>query len=183
VDQFKAIDADYEASMCGDNLHPNGPGNQTMAKLWLDTIYAFPGMERRPLRFNFWMEIPSRRLADRSFASSWRVKNEPFTADDLQLIEQGYHVVIAPGDVSSQPSGNANIDAAYNTLTKTHGFSKTLSMASMSRETLALFRWASSNPEKVESMHADNDVCNLMGWPEGELVRGRDSKGSGGVQS
>lgn len=108
---------------------------------------------------------------------------EPFTAGDLQLLEQGYHVVIAPGDVSGHPSGNAAIDAAYEMLTKTYGFSGTLSMASMSRETLALFRWASANPEKVESIYVDNGVCNLKSWPGGRLVPGSDSKASGNAKS
>ena len=108
---------------------------------------------------------------------------EPFTVADVQLLEKGYHVVIAPGDVSGHPKGNANIDAAYETLTQTQGFSKKLSMASMSRETLALFSWASSNPEKVESIYVDNGVCNLKSWPGGKLVPGSDSKGSGDANS
>ncbi|MGZ0708863.1 alpha/beta fold hydrolase [Coraliomargarita sp. W4R53] len=102
-----------------------------------------------------------------------------FTAADLQLLEQGYHVVKAPGDVSGHPRGNAAIDAAYTLLTEGYGFSKTLSMASMSRETLALFRWASANPEKVESIYVDNGVCNLNSWPGGKLVSGNDSTGDG----
>lgn len=116
----------------------------------------------------------------------WGMKSdavEQFTRGDLQLLDKGYHVVIAPGDVSGHPSGNSKIDAAYETLTQTYGFSKTLSMASMSRETLALFRWASANPEKVESIYVDNGVCNVNSWPAGKLVPGSESQGSGDARS
>jgi|GEM_PF-46564 len=108
---------------------------------------------------------------------------EPFTAGDLELLEQGWHVVKAPGDVSGHPRGNAAIDAAYDLLTQEYGFSKTVSMASMSRETLALFRWASANPEKVESIYVDNGVCNVKSWPAGKLVPGSGSKASGNAGS
>ena len=105
------------------------------------------------------------------------------TNSDLKLVEKGYHVVVAPGDVSGHPRGNAKIDAAYETLTKKYGFSKTVSMASMSRETLALFRWASVNPEKVESIYVDNGVCNVNSWPAGKLVPENVSKGTGSARS
>ncbi|MDF7809288.1 hypothetical protein P4E94_17720 [Pontiellaceae bacterium B12219] len=105
------------------------------------------------------------------------------TNGDLQLLEQGYHVVKAPGDVSGHIRGNARIDAVYELLTTEYGFSKKVSMASMSRETLALFRWASSNPEKVESIYVDNGVCNVKSWPGGKLVPGNDSKGDGAPKS
>ena len=108
---------------------------------------------------------------------------ERVTKGDLTLLEKDYHVVIVPGDASGHASGNANIDAAYETLTKTYGFSKTLSMASMSRETLALFRWAAANPEKVESLYVDNGVCNILSWPAGKLVAGNDSVASGNPES
>ena len=108
---------------------------------------------------------------------------KPFLAGDLQLLEQGYHVVIVPGNVSGHPKGNESIDAAYHLLTQTYGFSKTLSMASMSRETLALFRWATENPEKVESIYVDNGVCNVHSWPGGKLVPGSHSNGVGSAKS
>ena len=106
-----------------------------------------------------------------------------FHLADLKLVEQGYHVVLVHGDVAGHPSGNANIDAAYGLLTKEHGFAKKCSMASMSRGTLSLFRWASSNPEKVESIYVDNGVCNVLSWPAGKLVQGSGSKASGSAAS
>lgn len=105
------------------------------------------------------------------------------TEGDMQLLKKGYHVVVAPGDVSGHPSGNAKIDAAYELLTKKYGFSPTVSMASMSRETLALFRWASCNPKKVESIYVDNGVCNVNSWPGGKLVPGNKSNADGSAKS
>ena len=106
-----------------------------------------------------------------------------FVAADQQLLDQGYHVVVAPGDVSGHPCGNTYIDAAYDRLTQQYGFSKKLSMGSISRETLALFRWASSNPDKVESIYVDNGVCSINSWPGGQRVPGNDSVGEGETES
>ena len=105
------------------------------------------------------------------------------TLMDLELVKQGYHVVIRPGDVSGHPSGNAAMDAAYRYLTQQHGFSKKAAMGSMSRETLALFRWASSNPDKVASIYVDNGVCNVKSWPAGKIVDGTGSSAKGSAKS
>lgn len=106
-----------------------------------------------------------------------------FSNADLQLVEEGYYVVLAHGDVAGHPKGSANIDAAYELLTEEYGFAKTCSMASMSRGTLSLFRWASENPEKVNSIYVDNGVLNVLSWPAGKLVPGNDSFASGAPSS
>lgn len=106
-----------------------------------------------------------------------------FSNADLKLVDEGYHVVLAHGDVAGHPSGNANIDAAYEMVTEQFGFAKTCSMASMSRGTLSLFRWATENPEKVNSIYVDNGVCNVLSWPAGKLVLGNDSVASGAPAS
>ncbi len=98
---------------------------------------------------------------------------------DLKLVEEGYHVVLAHGDVAGHPKGNANIDAAYEMVTKEYGFAKTCSMSSMSRGTLSLFRWATVNPEKVNSIYVDNGVCNVLSWPAGKVVPGNESIANG----
>lgn len=108
---------------------------------------------------------------------------EQFSNTDLKLVDEGYYVVLAFGDVAGHPKGNANIDAAYALLTQQYGFSQTCSMASMSRGTLSLFRWASENPEKVNSIYVDNGVLNILSWPAGKLVAGNDSVGSGSSKS
>ena len=102
---------------------------------------------------------------------------------DLKLVEQGYHIVLAFGNVHGHPRGNANIDAAYDFVTTKHGFSKKCSMASFSRGTLSLFTWASLNPEKVSSIYVDNGVCNVDSWPAGRSVAGSGSVGSGDPKS
>lgn len=101
---------------------------------------------------------------------------------DLKLVAEGYHVVIAPGNVYGHPKGNALPDAAYDLLTTEYNFAKKCSMASMSRETNALFRWAHTHPERVESIYVNNGVTNLMSWPGGALVKGSKSKFKGNSQ-
>ena len=108
---------------------------------------------------------------------------DKFNETDLQLVDEGFHVVLVHGDVAGHPRGNKNIDAAYQWLTQEHGFAKTCSMASMSRGTLSLFRWATENPEKVNSIYVDNGVCNVLSWPAGKLVPGNDSIASGAPAS
>lgn len=106
-----------------------------------------------------------------------------FSNADLKLVDEGYYVVLAYGDVSGHPSGNANIDAAYDLLTTEYGFAKTCSMASMSRGTLQLFRWASENPGKVNSIYIDNGVLNVLSWPAGKNVPGNTSTSNGNAGS
>ena len=74
-------------------------------------------------------------------------------------------------------------DEAYKLLTEGHGFKKKVSMASISRGTLSLFRWAASNPEKVESIYVDNGVCNVLSWPAGKVVPGNKSLADGAPKS
>lgn len=213
VDQFTPLDKDYAANMRPDNLHPNGTGNDTMARTWFRAIStlagegavdseqasSFPGEKSDFNGFDrYQVKTPKGMISvvcpkNAAPGKPWMWRSMFWggtsgavgrvTKGDLQLIEDGYHVVIAPGDVSGHPKGNDVIDAAYDTLTKDYGFSKTLSMASMSRETLALFRWASANPEKVESLYVDNGVCNVNSWPGGKRVPGSGSKGSGAPKS
>ena len=56
-----------------------------------------------------------------------------------------------------------------------------ITSASMSRGTLSLFRWASANPEKVDSIYVDNGVCNIRSWPAGKVVPGNESSISPGA--
>lgn len=112
----------------------------------------------------------------------WQAIPRVYNAD-LKLVAEGYYVVLVHGDVAGHPKGNANIDAAYEVLTREYGFAKTCSMASISRGTLSLFRWAAANPEKVNSIYVDNGVCNIKSWPAGKLVEGSGSIGTGAPKS
>ena len=210
MDQFTPIDDAYKANMRGDNLHPNATGNDTMATQWFNAIEAslkpesaesadaplFPGKRSdfrgydrydhvKTAKGNFSIVCPK----DAAPGKPWLWRSlywdaiKRFSNTDLQLVDQGYHVVLAHGDVSGHPRGNANIDGAYELLTQEYGFSKKCSMASMSRGTLSLFRWATENPEKVESIYVDNGVCNVLSWPAGKPVPGNHSIGSGNRKS
>lgn len=200
VDQFAGIDADYESHMRADNLHPNGKGNDAIANQWFNAIEniskkntntrevtdesTFMGYDRYQLKSTkgkFSVIKPKKAAPGKPWI--WRSlfweKLPLVIAADLQLVDQGYHVVIVYGDVAGHPSGNEAIDAAYKLLTEEHGFSKTLSMGAMSRGNLSLFRWASANPEKVESIYIDNGVCNVFSWPAGKNVPGNNSTSKG----
>lgn len=205
VDQFTPIDQAYAANMCSDNLHPNRIGNETMAQQWFDAVTAvedggipdgagelFPG-EKGDFkgygcyRFKIDPGVNVKIICPEEAAPGkpwlWRSlfweAVDRFNEADLKLVDEGYHVVLVHGDVAGHPSGNAHLDAAYKLLTEEYGFSETCSMASMSRGTLQLFRWASANPEKVESIYVDNGVCNVLSWPAGKLVPGNSSAGDG----
>ena len=102
---------------------------------------------------------------------------------DLQLVEEGYHVVVVHGHVSGHPSGNVNIDAAYDLVTSEYGFAKTCSAYSLSRGNLQVFQWAAANPEKVSSIVVDNGVCNIRSWPAGKVVPGSGSVAPGAPSS
>ena len=211
VDQFKPIDDAYKANMRDDNLHPNGTGNDTISKQWFDAVQstigsaassveeedakAFPGKKSdfrgydrydiKTEKGRFSVTCPKKSAPGKPWL--WRSlfweAIKPFSNADLKLVEQGYHVVLAHGDVHGHPKGNTNIDAAYEYFTTKHGFAKKCSMASMSRGTLSLFTWASENPEKVNSIYVDNGVCNVDSWPGGKLVVGSGSVGSGAANS
>lgn len=211
VDQFKPMDAAYKANMRDDNLHPNGMGNDTIGKQWFDAIQvavgttassadegaqAFPGKKTDFRGYDRYDRVKTAKghmsvVCPKNAAPGkpwlWRSlfweAIPKFSNTDLQLVEQGYHVVLAHGDVSGHPSGNANINAAYDLVTTEYGFSKKCSMASMSRGTLSLFRWATANPEKVESIYVDNGVCNVLSWPAGYNVPGNNSTSNGDAGS
>lgn len=217
VDQFTPLSENFKASMRADKLHPNGLGNQTMAKQWYRAIEELVGLKqaKNQKEAGNMPELPGEKTDFHGFAqyklktsqgeisivcpakpaagNPWLWRSifwgkssnaiKRVTNGDITLLKEGYHVVIAPGDVSGHPSGNAEIDAAYKLLTEEYGFAKKLSMASMSRETLALFAWASQNPDKIESIYVDNGVCNVNSWPAGKLVAGNPSKGGGNAGS
>ncbi|MEP2775105.1 MAG: GDSL-type esterase/lipase family protein [Luteolibacter sp.] len=209
VDQFTPLDDNYAATMRPDNLHPNATGNDTMAQTWFDAISnvvgekpaateqaaAFPGKKSdfkghdrydiKTEKGSFAIICPKKAAPGKPWL--WRSlfweQIKKFHEADLQLVDEGYHIVLAHGNVHGHPSGNKNIDAAYEYVTQEHGFAKKCSMASMSRGTLSLFTWAAINPEKVSSIYVDNGVCNVDSWPGGKPVEGSGSIASGASAS
>jgi len=206
VDQFTPLDAEYAANMRGDNLHPSGQGNQTMAKTWLAAIEKSVGVESEQEEvveakfpgekslfkgyemYTFKEEntriqvvCPKKPAEGKPWlwrSLFWTALGKAHSAD-LKLVDEGYHVVLVHGDVSGHPRGNKNIDIAYQLLTTQYGFAPKMQMASYSRGTLSLFRWASANPEKVSSIYVDNGVTNVFSWPAGPHAEGNVSTSSG----
>lgn len=186
------ISADLYASTMGTD---SNQGNQLLSASTLAQAQAFPG-EKKDFKGYDRYQIQTEQGSFSVICPKQVAPGKPWlwrslfwdqlakvNKADLQLVEQGYHVVLAFGDVHGHPKGNANIDAAYELLTTEYGFSKKCSMASFSRGTLSLFTWASVNPEKVSSIYVDNGVCDVDSWPGGKLVAGSDSVGSGNARS
>jgi len=204
VDQFTALDQRFDEVMSGDKLHTNALGNKVIAETWVEKIEElsnsdaitmlepetpakFPGLRTKFKGYEsyrvrtsdgqFEIITPEKPAPGKPWlwrSLFWHAIGQVNEAD-LKLVDEGYHVVIAHGEVSGHPSGNKNISAAYNYVVNEHGFNKKVSMSSMSRGNLSLFRWATENPEKVASIYVDNGVCNLRSWPGGKSVPGNEN--------
>jgi hypothetical protein len=206
VDQFTPIDQAYKTHMRPDNLHPNAAGNDALAQQWFEAIdraykqgeisAAFPGEKGDFFGFDTYslesgkgpitVACPKVVAAGKPWlwrGTFWGGKNTSSTRQvflvDVELLKQGYYVVGAGGNSLGHPSGSVAMDAAYQLLTKTYGFSTQPTLTGMSREALSIYRWASANPNCVSSLYIDNGVCSLKSWPGGRLVPGSDAKGSG----
>ena len=205
VDQYTVLEDKFKKTMQKDMIHPTALGNEKMAQQWVQgvtdykksidistsvekAVSLYPGSKSKFKGFDVYEFRLKGRVGVKIVAPEKPAKGKPwlwrslfweaihrFNEADLQLVKEGYHVVIVHGDVAGHPSGNYNIDVAYDYLTKNYGFSKKCSMASMSRGNLSLFRWANANPYKVESIYVDNGVCNLRSWPAGNRVPGNEN--------
>ncbi len=203
IDHNTPLEAAYDTCMTEDNFHPNAKGNTIIAQTWLKAINnlgvekqilgeaKFPG-ERGFFKGYETYNIRQNGMSCMIVAPDKPAEGKPwlwrslfwsaidlFNKADLQLVDEGYHVVICGGSVSGHPSGNANIKAVYDYLTAEHGFHKKMSLASMSRGTLATFRWAHEHPDKVASIYVDNGVLNILSWPAGPHAEGNNSTSSG----
>lgn len=115
--------------------------------------------------------IPPKKAAP---GKPWLWRNIFYTSNtgqsiitDLELIDEGYHAVVVYGNVTGHPSGNSNVKAVYDYLTKQHGFSKTFSVSAMSRGGFMVFAYASAYPERIESIFMDNACADALSWPAG----------------
>lgn len=207
VDQFAALDSDYAANMRKDNLHPNAAGNEAMAQQWFNAIssvaaekISFPGQkgEFRGTfdQYNFSTEkgdmivlCPAKPATGNPWVWKgwfWGNKLIPSTQftvlADVKLLEEGFYIVMAGGDSLGHPSGSERMNAAYELMTETYGFSRKPALVGLSRECLSVYRWASANPDRVGCIYVDNGVCSLKSWPGGRRVPGSDSKGEGNAK-
>lgn len=105
----------------------------------------------------------------------WRARffgHEPQT--DLALLERGFHLVYMDvANLFGSPIAVNHWNAFYHYLTEHHGFHPRVALEGMSRGGLIVYNWASSNPEKVACIYADNPVCDFKSWPAG---RGKGKK-------
>src|SRR5262249_37630039 len=65
------------------------------------------------------------------------------TRTELELVRRGFHVVVSdPGNTFGAPDAIAKWDEVYAEMTSRYGLSKRLSLMGVSREGLAIARWA-----------------------------------------
>jgi pimeloyl-ACP methyl ester carboxylesterase len=90
---------------------------------------------------------------------SWRGcywDHEPQT--EIELLKRGFHIAYITADVSLKP--DKKWDAWYAFLTEQHGFSKKPAFIGMSRGGEYAYTWATTNPDKVSCIYADNPGAN-----------------------
>ncbi len=98
------------------------------------------------------------------------------SATELALVKRGFHVVaLGPGNTFGAPQAIAKWDAVYEAMTATYGLSPKVSLLGLSREGLAIARWAAGHPGKVVCLYMDKAVCDFKSWPGGKLGVGKGS--------
>jgi len=98
------------------------------------------------------------------------------TRTELELVRRGFHVVVSdPGNTFGAPDAIAKWDGVYAEMTSRYGLSKRLSLMGVSREGLAIARWAAGHPGKVCCLYMDKAVCDFKSWPGGKLGIGQGS--------
>jgi len=92
------------------------------------------------------------------------------TRTELELVKRGFHVVALPlGNTFGSPQSIEKYDAVYREMTGKYGLAKTTALLGLSREGLAVMRWAAANPGKVNCLYLDKAVCDFKSWPGGKL--------------
>jgi pimeloyl-ACP methyl ester carboxylesterase len=95
---------------------------------------------------------------------------------ELQLVRRGFHVVSLPlGNTFGAPSAIAKWDRLYEQMTARYGLFRQAALLGLSREGLAIARWAAANPGKVSCLYLDKAVCDFKSWPGGKLGIGKGS--------
>lgn len=98
------------------------------------------------------------------------------TRTELELVKRGFHVVSLPlGNTFGAPSAIAKYDEVYREMTTQYGLAQRIAMLGLSREGLAIARWAAANPGKVSCLYMDKAVCDFKSWPGGKLGVGKGS--------
>ena len=123
----------------------------------------------RPASGKPWVLVPSLYSADSAPVAF-------MSATELALVKRGFHVVaLGPGNTFGAPQAIAKWDAVYEAMTGTYGLSPKVSLLGLSREGLAIARWAAGHPGKVACLYMDKAVCDFKSWPGGKLGVGKGS--------
>jgi hypothetical protein len=98
------------------------------------------------------------------------------TRTELELVKRGFHVVALPlGNTFGAPEAIAKYDALYREMTDKYGLAKKTALLGLSREGLAITRWAAANPGKVSCLYLDKAVTDFKSWPGGKMGLGKGS--------
>ena len=90
--------------------------------------------------------------------------HEPQT--EVELLKRGFHIAYVGCDAGKP------WDAWYKFLTETHGLSKKPAFVGMSRGGRNAYTWATSNPDKVSCLYADNPAVSKEAVAKlGDLAR------------
>ena len=90
---------------------------------------------------------------------SWRGcywDHQPQT--EVELLHRGFHIAYISADANLKP--DKNWDAWYDYLTQKHGLSKKPTFVGMSRGGLFELRWATTHPDRVSGIYADNPAAD-----------------------
>ena len=113
--------------------------------------------------------------------SSYDLKSAPvayIAQTELELAKRGFYVVtLNLGNTYGAPDAIAKWDALYPLMTKKYGMAKKPALMGLSREGLAIARWAAANKGKVSCLYMDKAVCDFKSWPGGKLGIGKGSSG------
>ena len=94
----------------------------------------------------------------------------------LELARRGFHVVtLSLGNNYGAPDAVAKWDGLYQAMTRKYGLANQVALMGLSREGLAIARWAAANPGKVSCLYMDKAVCDFKSWPGGKLGVGKGS--------
>lgn len=92
------------------------------------------------------------------------------TRTELELVKRGFHVVALPlGNTFGAPDAIAKYNGLYREMTGKYGLSSQVALMGLSREGLAITRWAAANPGKVSCLYLDKAVCDFKSWPGGKM--------------
>ncbi len=126
---------------------------------------------KSPLTGRQWVIAPSNYTLD-SYPVAYIAHTE------IELAKRGFYVVYFElGNTYGAPDAIAKWDKLYPIMTKQYGMAKKVSLMGLSREGLAIARWAAQHKGKVSALYMDKAVCDFKSWPGGKYKIGKGSPG------